>query len=173
MNVPPAAWKDAVLQHKSSECGCFHPPWKPVTSPPNLYHRVLPCSWMKLRPSVYYCLFSLIANICVSLHNQQSVVLKYFSHQSLRNCKWHQEGFGFLWLEALFVTVTGQAPSDLVWWVEVPGEEFNWSSGNWKLLSAHHLCIGLVDHQHRPLWVLQGGLKWGKLNQDNTIRVRF
>lgn len=30
--------------------------------------------------------------------------------------------FGFLWLEALFVTVTGQAPSDLVRWLEVPGK---------------------------------------------------
>lgn len=172
MNVPPAAWKDALLQHKSSERGCFHPPWKPATSPPNLYHRVLPCSWMKLRPNVYYCLFSLIANMCLSLNNHQSVVLKYFSHWSLRNCKCTKR----VWVSVVRSIVCHCHWAGPKWPCVVAGsprEEFNWSPGNWKLLSAHHLCFGLVDHQHRPLWVLWGGLKGGKLNQDSTIRVRF
>lgn len=111
---------------------------------------------MRLRPNFYYCLFSLIANICLSLNNQPSVVLKYFYSSVPGKLQMALRGFWVSVIRRLFVTVTGQTPGDLVWWVEVPGEEFNWSPGNWKLLSAHHLCTGLGDHQHR---ILQAGFE--------------
>lgn len=78
---------------------------------------------MRIRPSIYYCLFSLIANICLSLNNQQSVVLSYFSSLVPEKVEMALRGF---WVSvirrALFVTVTGQAPSDLVWWVKSQGK---------------------------------------------------
>jgi len=52
MTISPAACKDTLWQHKSTERGCFHLLWDTVTDTPILYDLMSPCTRMKLRLKV-------------------------------------------------------------------------------------------------------------------------